>query len=135
MLVRSTEMVFTGGCRLRVDPVTGLTPPFEYTLRDGRELPKHLVPAEGEGKVERVEKPTKPPGQAAAPVKKSEPTKRELMAQLSAAGIKFKATLGAKELQSLLDAEKKKAAPAASSAPLKELEQDGPKGSGDQDVI
>ena len=59
MLVRSKEMVFIKGKRLRVDPVTGLTEAFEVTIKEDRPFPKHLVAAEGAAKVERVVKSLK----------------------------------------------------------------------------
>lgn len=137
MLVRSKEMVFRDGRRFRVNPATGLTEAFE--VPDGSKLSKHFVPAEGAEKVERVVKSFTPPGQASAPTKAKEPSKRELMAQLSAAGVKYNATLSSKALQDLLNAEKKKIAPASVAAPSKEtaLEPDEKReaGTGDQDVI
>jgi hypothetical protein len=142
MLVRSKEMVFRNGRRYRVDPASGLTAAFEIQLAEGKKLSKHLVPAEGAEKVEKVVKSATPPGQAEASVKTGVPTKKELMAQLAAAGVKFKATLSNEALQALLDAHKKQAAPAASTAASKEETKTEPeakageaKGSGDQDVI
>lgn len=145
MLVRSKEMVFREGRRFRVNPATGLTDAFNVEVPEGGKLSKHFVPAEGADKVEKVVKAAIPPGQASAPEKKGAPTKKQIMAELSAAGISFKATLSAVELQAILDKAKKKAAPAAAPAPAKELtdgnkggegnEGNETKGSGDQDVI
>lgn len=147
MLVRSTEMVFTGNRRYRVDPVSGLTAPFEYKLKEGKKLPAHYHEVTPGAAPAKVEKSLIPPGQAAAPVRAGggELSKREIMAELSAAGVKYNATMKAGDLLKILNEHKAQAAPAASTAPSKAIapgegegegEGEGaPKGSGDVDVI
>ena len=140
MLVRSNTMVFHGGRRIRVNPETNLTEPFEIAIEEGKPLPKHLTPADGSAPARAVAKPV--PGQANAPAVSVRPSKKEIMAQLSAAGIKYNATQTADALFALLTKAKKAAAPAASTAPSKDSGAPAsppapltPAGTGDQDVI
>jgi hypothetical protein len=56
--------------------------------------------------------------------------RKQVMHELAAAGVSFKATVPTEELEALLADHKAKVAPAASSAPSKEMQS-----SGDLDVI
>lgn len=115
MQVRSKVMVFVGGHRLRVNPATGLTEPFEHVIKPGGKLPAEYVTAD----TTHVEKSKTVPGQSGAPLKVGQ-SQKELRAALTLAGIPFKATMGAADLEKLLICSKKELAPAASAAPSKE---------------
>jgi hypothetical protein len=98
MLVRAKEACFIDGYRRRAGAE------FDYK---GTPLPAHLVPVGGT-----------PPAAATAPDKEG-PTKKELQAQLDAAGVKYAVNDTKDELVAALNAAKAKAAPAAATAPDK----------------
>lgn len=102
MLVRAKEICFIGGARRRKGAV------FEF---DG--TPSGPIEAAG-GKAVDVPTPKADDG----------PTRKELMAQLEAAGVKYGSNDNKDALQALLNEARKEAAPASSGAPDKSLPQE-----------
>lgn len=100
MLVRAKETCFVGGARRRQGQV------FEY-----------------DGKVEGPIEPAD--GSAPPPQKKAKeedgPTRKEIMAQLDAAGVEYGSNDNKASLLALLNDAREKAAPASSGAPDKSL--------------
>jgi len=88
MLVRSKTAAFIKGVLFNVK-TDGLTDPFEYKLKEGRKLSNNFV------KVGEKVKPEENPFEVK--------TKNQIMAELSAADVKFNAADKKEVLEALLD--------------------------------
>jgi len=88
MLVRSKTAAFINGRLLNIK-ADGLTDPFEYKLKEGRKLSNNFV------KVGEEVKPEEKPFEIK--------TKNQIMAELSAADIKFNPVDKKEVLEKLLD--------------------------------
>jgi hypothetical protein len=98
MLVEAKDMCFIGGHRRR--PGTR----FELALPEGEDLPKCLFIVGGDKREDRQTK------------REEGPTRKELMLQLEAAGVKYGTNDNKDALQALLNEATKAAAPGASGA-------------------